>query len=286
MMNQLNLHPTENEENVNSPSIIFKIRNSLYSINSQYVDSIMSIPDYEKIPNAPANIIGVFSYRGKMIQILDLRAMLGMISLHDELIEFQQMIAARKQDHVNWVSELERTTQSGEAFTLTNDPHKCALGRWYDNFTSDNKGVMFYLKKMEEPHRLLHGSIDRIEQTKEITDPKERTRKQAFILRNTRNEYMVKVLQALDKAMDSFETSVAQAVILVLKDGEQRIGMMVDEVLAVEQFLASKVQYAFQSIQKSPYVLGIGRCERWEEDILEVNAPNITASVTSLTSDF
>ncbi len=279
MMNQINFQPTEAEEEINYPSIIFKLRNALYSINSQHVDSIMSIPSYEAVPNAPANVIGVFAYRGKMIQILDLRVMLGMGSLHDELRDFQEMIAARKQDHINWVNELERTTQSGEPFTLTNDPHKCALGRWYDNFTTDNKGIMFYLKKMEEPHRLLHGSIDQIEASKTISDSREKTRKQAFILRNARTEYMPKVLQALEKALDSLETSVSQAVVLVLKDGEERIGMLVDEVLAVESFLSSQVQQAFQSIHKSPYVLGIGKCDRWEEDILEINAPNITASV-------
>lgn len=280
-MNSFPFQTAQTEEEIHHPSIIFKLQNALYSINSKHVESILSVPNYEKIPNAPNNIIGVFAFRTGMIQILDLRAMLGKVSLQSELTDFQQMIAARRQDHINWVNELERTTQSGETFTLTNNPHKCALGKWYDQFTSDNKGVMFYLKKMEEPHRLLHASIDEIERSKEIADPKARARKQAFILRCARTEYMPKVIQSLEKALDSFQTSVNQAIILVLKDesGEHHIGLMVDEVLAVESFLPSTVQYAFQSIQKSPYIRGIGKCEKVAGDILEIDAASVISSV-------
>lgn len=279
MMDRTNLQSMNSQEEILHPSIIFKICNTLYCINSKYVDSILSLPEYEKVPNAPENIVGVFPYRGKMIQVLDLRIMLGKVSLKNECISFQQMIDARKQDHINWVNELERTTHSGEPFTLTNDPHKCALGKWYDQFICDDKTIMYYLKKMEEPHCLLHATIDEIEQSKNISDENKKRRKQESILRNARNVYMPKVLQSLDKAASAYQTTVNQSIVLVLMEGESRIGILIDAVLAVEMFISSNVQDAFQSIQKSPYILGIGRGEKIEEDILEVNAPNLIASV-------
>ena len=54
---------------------------------------------------------------------------------------------------------------------------------------------------------------------------------------------------------------------------------MVDEVLAVENFLPSTVQHAFQSIQKSPYIRGIGKCEKVAGDILEIDAASVISSV-------
>lgn len=278
-MDYTNLQSGDNVEEINYPSIIFKLGDTVYCVNSQYVDSILSLPEYESVPSAPSNIVGVFPYRGQMIQILDLRIMLGMTSLSCECSNFQQMISARKQDHINWVNELERTTNSGEAFTLTNNPHKCALGKWYDTFSSDNKAVMFYLKKMEEPHCKLHATIDQIEGTKRIPNEEQRAKQQKAILYNARNEFMPKVLQALEKAADAYQTALTQEIILVLMKGEHKIGLMIDQVLAVENFISSNVQHAFQSIQKSPYILGIGKSEKMEEDILEINAPNIIASV-------
>ncbi len=279
MIDHTNIQPMDTQEEIHYPSIIFKVSNTLYCINSKYVDSILSLPEYEKVPNAPENIVGVFSYRGKMIQILDLRTMLGKISLKNECNTFQQMIDARKQDHINWVNELERTIRSGESFTLTNDPHKCALGKWYDHFTCDDKTIMFYLKKMEEPHRLLHATIDEIERSKSILDENKRAKVQEDILQNARNVYMPKVLQALEKAASAYQATLDQSIVLVLMEGEYRIGVLIDAVLAVEMFISSNVQEAFQSIPKSPLILGIGKGEKIEEDILEVNAPNLISSV-------
>ncbi len=278
-MDHINIQSMDSQEEILYPSIIFKVSNTLYCINSKYVDSILSLPEYEKVPNAPENIVGVFPYRGKMIQILDLRTMLGKISLKTECNTFQQMIDARKQDHINWVNELERTVHSGEPFTLTNDPHKCALGKWYDHFTCDDKTIMFYLKKMEEPHRLLHKTIDEIEHSKKILDENKKAKVQETILQNARNVYMPKVLQALEKAASAYQATFDQSIVLVLMEKEYRIGVLIDAVLAVEMFISSNVQEAFQSIQKSPYVLGIGRGEKIEEDILEVNATNLISSV-------
>jgi chemoreceptor zinc-binding protein len=44
------------------------------------------------------------------------------------------MIDERKNDHIHWVNEFERSIKNDEQINLNTDPHECAFGKWYDNF--------------------------------------------------------------------------------------------------------------------------------------------------------
>ncbi len=70
--------------------------------------------------------------------MMDLRITFGLKPIVEECKDFEQMIDARKQDHIHWVNELERYIKEGGSFTLAKDSHQCAFGKWYDNFTTDN----------------------------------------------------------------------------------------------------------------------------------------------------
>ena len=145
------------------PYVLFHINGSLYCLNSQYLSKIRPMPDYEKIPKAPASIMGMFRQDDRIVTLMDLRTELGYRSMSSECMEFEEMIDARKQDHLNWLSELERCIQKDEPFLLAKDPHQCAFGRWYYNFHTDNQAVAFHLRKIEEPHRKLHEAAIEVE---------------------------------------------------------------------------------------------------------------------------
>ena len=145
------------------PYVLFHINGSLYCLNSQYLSKIRPMPDYEKIPKAPASIMGMFRQDDRIVTLMELRTELGYRSMSSECMEFEEMIDARKQDHLNWLSELERCIQKDEPFLLAKDPHQCAFGRWYYNFHTDNQAVAFHLRKIEEPHRKLHEAAIEVE---------------------------------------------------------------------------------------------------------------------------
>lgn len=140
------------EKEIKYPYILFKIAGSLYCINSKYISTIVQLPQYSTIPAAPANVTGMFKYRNEVIQMLDLRVTFGLKPISDECRDFEEMIDARKQDHINWVKELERFINEGGTFGLAKDPHQCALGKWYDEFKTDNVTITRHLSKIEEPH--------------------------------------------------------------------------------------------------------------------------------------
>ena len=77
------------------PYVLFHINGSLYCLNSQYLSKIRPMPDYEKIPKAPASIMGMFRQDDRIVTLMDLRTELGYRSMSSECMEFEEMIDAR-----------------------------------------------------------------------------------------------------------------------------------------------------------------------------------------------
>ncbi len=105
-----------------NPSILIKLRNSLYAFNSINVLAIMTMPECTPMPHSAFGIVGVFVFRGRSIPLIDIREVFQYPTLDQEYIDFSDMIDQRIQGHVNWVTELERSINAGEKFTLATDP--------------------------------------------------------------------------------------------------------------------------------------------------------------------
>lgn len=109
------------------PYIVFKLVDTYYCVSSECISTIVQLPQYDKIPESPETVTGMFRYRNQVIQMLDLRTTFGFKSLAEECRDFEKMIDARKQDHIKWVNELETAVTAGTPFLLGRDPHQ--IGR-------------------------------------------------------------------------------------------------------------------------------------------------------------
>lgn len=221
------------EEELKYPYIVFKLQGSLYCISSRYIASLVQLPNYTKVPAAPANITGIFRHRDTVIQMVDLRTTLGLETLSKEYEDFSHMIDERKKDHVNWVNELERATLNDEPFKLSRDPHQCALGRWYDSFTTENTMVAFHLRKLDEPHKMLHGTAELLDQCKKECDNCAREECLKTTLHQVKNENMPMILNLLDQTKEIFASTVYKEMVLLIAD--TKWGVVVDEVVGVEE---------------------------------------------------
>jgi len=110
----------------------------------------------------PNYVRGVINLRGRVMPLVDLRTRLDMVSATDELNAFCALMTQREQDHRNWMSELEASVQEQREFKLTTDPHKCAFGKWFDTYQTDNPWIASLLKKFDEPHQKIHGVGQRV----------------------------------------------------------------------------------------------------------------------------
>lgn len=258
------------EEEIKYPYIVFKLEGTLYCISSKYITSLLQLPHYTKVPAAPANITGIFRYRDSVIQMVDLRTTLGMKPLLQEYEEFSQMIDDRKRDHVHWVEELERTALTGESFTLARDPHQCALGRWYDSFTANNTTIEFHLKKLEEPHRKLHGAADDVDRCSKDCDRCKRSECLKTILDRVKNENMPLILSLLDQTKDIFASTIYKEMVLLMAG--TRWGLVVDEVVGVGDLRpVDRQEFDLMDHQSLHYISNVMEGDKQSSIIFELN---------------
>jgi hypothetical protein len=136
---------------------IVELKNQCFALATQDVREMLVIPDIVRVPNMPDYIRGVINLRGRVMPLVDLRKRLGMASATEEVDGFCNLMTQREQDHRNWVAELEASVQGHREFKLTTDPHKCAFGKWYDTYQTDNAWIAALLKKFDKPHKKIHG---------------------------------------------------------------------------------------------------------------------------------
>lgn len=262
------------EEGIQSPSILFRLNGGLYCADSRYISTIMELPEYTTLPDAPPFISGIFALRGGSVTLFNLRSALKLQSLEDEFSSFTTMLDERKQDHVNWVAALEHSIETGERFSLATDPHKCKLGKWYDSFKTDSSELASHLARMEEPHRKLHETALRMEQCKESGSHEDMAACKQRTLEEVRDGYMPKVLEVLENAKEIFRTREFHEMVLVLS-GDSSLGLVVDEVLSVETVEEEPLGSRNQLMTRSPYIRRVVRAPGRDELILELSVPAI-----------
>jgi len=258
---------TPAEDAANLPWLIFTLNGNAYAVNSRYVNGInMRAEDVTPLPDAPDIYRGLVKIREEVCPLLDMRKLFHFLTLDEETANFRDMMEQRKKDHVKWIDTLERCIETGEKFTLTTDPHKCAFGMWYDKFTTENHSAGFHLKKIEEPHRLLHESAPIILKAVEQGDTKTAER----LLKKARSEYVPKIISVIDESENAYRSTFRENVIF-LSDGEQMLGLLVDEVLAVDKVEPVEGSSNMNLLLRSKFFESIARNEKIDLEILIID---------------
>lgn len=222
------------EENEDS-WLILKLQEQSFAINCQDVIAIFRAEeDATKMSGYSDLVRGVIDFRGSVVPLLEGRRVLGMIPFSEEHQDFSDMMEVRSQEHMNWVNELKRSTQEGEAFKLATSPHECAFGKWYDHYHTDNQSVAFDLKKIDEPHKKLHETAGHLLECKKIKDEDERKTKQEELLKTAENKYMPKVLELLEAMKEIYKTGYREMCVVIANEKNKMLGLLVDEVTSVE----------------------------------------------------
>jgi purine-binding chemotaxis protein CheW len=61
-------------EEIEFPWLIFKLCDSLYTVNSKYITSIVMVPDEVTfVPRVPDYVIGIIQLRGNVVPLIDLK---------------------------------------------------------------------------------------------------------------------------------------------------------------------------------------------------------------------
>ena len=129
------------------PYLIAGVKDLQLAISADYVQEIIRMPPWHTVPKLPHYFRGVINLRGRVIPLIDLRLRLNMPSSLREVDEMKDMFSAREQDHIRWLKELEASIHEKRSFTLARDPTKCAFGKWYYGYKTDDIGFASIMYK-------------------------------------------------------------------------------------------------------------------------------------------
>lgn len=254
------------------PWLIFKLQNRYFAVNSGDVTSIFQLEqEVTPVPGYSENVRGIINLRGDVIPILELRQILEIISFEKEHKDFSNMLDIRKQDHVNWVNELQQCVEGSDGckgnFKLAIDPHQCAFGRWYYSYKTTDQTVLFHLNKIDEPHRKLHETAEKIFECESIADKNLRREKANELMSIAKSEYMPAILNLIDETKDVLKSSYREMCIVITTNGHN-FGVLVDEVCSVEaiEFVGSESE--IKKMLQTDLVKGIAQCSSVNGQIL------------------
>lgn len=251
--------------------VLVQLRDSVYAINSEQVESILVLDeDIIKLPNSDDIYVGTIFFRGEAIPVLNLRRIIGMESRETEQNGFEQMLEDRKQDHIRWVDTLKSSAVSGEPFQLAIDPHQCAFAKWYDHYEPDSQTVAVHLKKIDEPHRKLHGMAVELLSCKKEPDTWEQGDGLDPSLTKTVEHYMSQVVHLLEESKKVFRDSYRN-MLVVLSNETCCCGVLVDDVLSAEQLNTMTQIHTQQDVEGDALITYIGERRESTESVLVMN---------------
>lgn len=241
---------------LNAPWVLLDINKIVYAVSCEMVLSLSQLPEVTPLPKTPKEIRGVVDFRGRSIQLVDSRTMLGLKSVSDDVEEFSEIMNLRRQEHKNWLETLESSVKNGELFTLATDPHKCAFGKWYDSFPVDNENLMFSsaFAKFDEPHKEIHQIGAK---TQELLNMGKRE-EAIDLVESTKNTKLAQMFHLFDELKIAYKDS-RKEIMVVIGDEQKRVGLSVDHIVAIEALTEIDEDLIKHSITNTKYLAGLGK---------------------------
>jgi len=240
----------------------------MYAVKSGCTQGVFREPDrLTSVPEAKSYIKGIMKERDRIIALIDLRDFFGMSTIRQEYEEFNSVIESAEEAHKNWVAELCRCVDGRRNFMMEKNPHNCAFGRWYDKYEAPISTVEERMKKIRQPHYNLHGlgvEYDR-EMSKEKVD-ESRLREIAVKAKAIEKQ----ILETMDVARENFKDSYRTMVVeLTLAGGN--LGLVVDEIVGVEQIGEVFEDSTFEKMERSPLIGGVANTRDGKELIFLID---------------
>jgi len=211
--------------------LVFSAAEQLFALPANDLVRIMDTPVCTSIPLTEPHVRGVIDVESETVPLLDLRVRLGYRSLPAEMDDLVTLIAARRQDHVNWLTKLKDAVDHDQEITVQMDPHKCNFGLWYDRFKTNSSNFASYMKRFDGPHKAVHTVAIR---AKELMQSG-RAAQAKGLIHETENT----VLKGLLKLFDGFEAQLkmhTHEYAIVLNRPAGMFALAVDALVVFDRF--------------------------------------------------
>ncbi|WKY47472.1 chemotaxis protein CheW [Eubacteriaceae bacterium ES3] len=247
------------EEKSEFPWALFNLGKEIFAVSSEYVKSIFIMENLIKMPDTAYYIKGAVNLRGEIIPVIDTRKFYGMSTIEEEVDELKVLLAQRKQDHINWVNELENSVHEKRKFTLTTDPHACAFGKWYDSYKTEDLILQQLLKKFDGPHKRIHQLAHEVERLQVQGE----YNKALNLIEKARNRELSQMIKLFNSLCKEYTESRRELTIVLQNEATgKQMGMTVDKVIGVEMVLDETEELSDKMPSLQNESLKLGRREK------------------------
>lgn len=217
--------------------LVIELSGVKYALKAENIKEIVIIPEVTPVPEVSSDVRGVIKLRNNVISLIDMRKRLGFITLDESDKEMLENMQQRKQDHINWITELTASIEENREFKLTTDPHSCAFGRWYDNFRTDNIGFSIFMKQFDMPHKYIHSIAAKALRAR-TEQGLEAARK---VIAEARNKELAQLIKLFDDVQVVLRQSHRELAIIV-DDNGTLVGLSADSVDKIVKIDDSEIQ--------------------------------------------
>jgi hypothetical protein len=137
--------------------VFFELHEQSFGLEAERILEMVIADNIHESPLAPPYVRGLMRLRDEVFPVVDVRVRLGMKGKGAEVEDLVELLKAREQDHVNWLTELRKSVEEDRDFKLATDPHKCAFGKWYDEYDPETPQLRVQFEKFDKPHQAIHG---------------------------------------------------------------------------------------------------------------------------------
>jgi purine-binding chemotaxis protein CheW len=134
-------------EKINYPWLVFELGESLYTVNSKIVSTIVIVPEHiTKVPKVPKYMKGLIHLRGSVIPLFDLRILFNMDVSKDESKEMVVVLEKDSSsigilvDKVISVENIERFEETEEIIKMCRDKFVSGVAK-----SQKNNGMLLIL---------------------------------------------------------------------------------------------------------------------------------------------
>ena len=205
--------------------LVFTVNQGQYGVPHVDVVSVMDIPACTIVPHMPPEMRGVIAFREGNIPLFDLRLCFGDTGRFAETEGLVNTMELRKQDHINWLNKLKDEVYANKPITVQTDPHKCAFGKWYDQFQSDNLNLSAYMRRFDEPHKEIH----RVAIDAEILIKNNHVKEAHDLLHRTESGLLQRLMELFDGIGDQVRKYLLEYAI-ILNVSENMFAIAVDDI--------------------------------------------------------
>lgn len=237
------------------PYVLVDIAGIIYAISCESVLSLEQLSKITSLPNAPLEVRGVVKFRGRIIELINARVLLNSKSIDEEVREFSELMDTMLNAHLDWVNTLEDCILNGKEFTLTTDPHKCAFGKWYDNFKTNDSVLSFELAKFDKPHKAIHQiGITAVDMLKK--GDKDGA---VELINSTKDTELQQMIHLFAETKTAYAKSLREILVVLGLDEYNAVSISVDEIVAIEHLFEIDPNLIKETATNTEYLTGIGK---------------------------